>query len=79
MKIIRNLATFLALTSVTAAIAGDSRWFAGKYRPAVSPSASSMPTLTPVTAAFAGSSRWFAGKYRPAASPSWFSPKPGTK
>lgn len=39
MKFTRNLITLLALTSVTAAIAGDNRWFAGKYRPAATASA----------------------------------------
>lgn len=34
MKFIRNLITLLVLSSVTVAIAGDNRWFAGKYRPA---------------------------------------------
>ena len=40
MKFTRNLITLLALTSVTAAIAGDNRWFAGKYRPVATSSAS---------------------------------------
>lgn len=40
MKSTRSLITLLAITSVTAAIAGDNRWFAGKYRPAATTSAS---------------------------------------
>ncbi len=39
MKFTRYFISLLALTSVTAAIAGDNRWFAGKYRPAVTSSA----------------------------------------
>lgn len=38
MKFSRSLITLLALTSVTVAIAGDNRWFAGKYRPAATSS-----------------------------------------
>lgn len=60
MNFTRHLITLLALTSVTAAIAGENRWFAGKYRPAAMSSAS-------VTAVCDGDNRWFAGKYRPAA------------
>ncbi len=59
MKFTHNLITLLALTSVTAAIAGDNRWFAGKYRPAAKSTAS-------VNDYVARGNRWFAGKYRPA-------------
>ncbi len=61
MKITRDLIALVALTYVTVAPAGENRWFAGKYRPAASPSAASEP------AASAGGNQWFAGKYRPAA------------
>lgn len=34
MKFTHNLIALIVLSSVTAAIAGENRWFAGKYRPA---------------------------------------------
>lgn len=61
MRITRDLIALAALAYATAAPASDNRWFAGKYRPAASPSA---------PAASAGGNRWFAGKYRPAAASS---------
>lgn len=63
MKFTRYLMTLLTLSSVTVAIAGENRWFAGKYRPAPA-------SAVPVTATIDGGNRWFAGKYRPAAASS---------